>query len=183
MILIFIYLYLKVIVTNINNNMTIVVLMVIFLAIGIIGTIIKSEMRVPGFMFFVVTFLGFIIGNTALYQSQIGDIESLNVIDEEIGIYQERSDEIKSQIKEVLIDKYPEHEKDIMKSLSGNEASIYLVKYPELHAHETFKQYTEILVSLDKKIYDQKLKKVDLKKNISERRRNPWIIGQILPTK
>lgn len=162
--------------------MVVVALSIMFLILGIIGVVKKSEMQFLGFIFFTVTIFISIVATTNLYLSQIEDIESLNVIDEEIGIYEQRSDNIKFQIREVLVDKYPEHEKDIMNSLSGNDASIYFVKYPELHTHETFKQYTEILVSLDTKIYDQKLKKVDLKKNISERRRNPWIIGQILPT-
>ncbi|MEX0598580.1 MAG: hypothetical protein WD512_19010 [Candidatus Paceibacterota bacterium] len=116
------------------------------------------------------------------YTSQIGDIEELNVIEDRIEIYEQRSNNIKNQLKEVLITKYPEHEKSVMKSLSENDASIYLVKYPELHAHETFKQYASTLKSLEDDIYAKSLEKLDLQRNIRERKRNVFYITFLLPT-
>ena len=143
------------------------------------------ESRIGGairtFVFTMIMTVFLIINQCVNWQHHIDDIESLEVIHEETDIYKKRSDNIKAQVAEVLVDKYTEHESGIFDKISGDGIGIYLVKYPELHSHETFSKYADILIDLEDKIYAMELKEVSLRKDISIRERSILILPWFLP--
>jgi len=130
---------------------------------------------------FVLTAIGIISTSVGNY-NQCDQIESYKIIDDEIKLSEERSEDIKSQMYEILVEKYPTHEKNIYENLSGPSASIYLVKYPEMHTHETFKLYSNTLKELEDDIYDKKLNKLSIMKNINVRKRNIGLFQYFIPT-
>jgi hypothetical protein len=126
-------------------------------------------------------FIMLVVGFSVDHSDHLEDLESLNVIQEEITIYQTRADEIKAQVAEILVEKYQLHEKEIFKAIAKNNAAVYLVKYPELNTHKTFSQYANILIELDNQIYATQLTEVKLKKSIAVRKRKITTIPALLP--
>ena len=119
---------------------------------------------------------------SASYSRHLDDMESLNIIQDEIELYEQRSDNIKEQVARVLVDRYAEHEQDIFDKLSGDGISVYLVKYPELHAHETFKSYSEMLIGLKDDIYRFRHRELELRKSMRVRERAVHTLRFLLPS-
>jgi hypothetical protein len=139
-------------------------------------------LTIAGALFSIIFFVVGIITFFTTYHKQIETIEKLNTIKDEITVYQKRSNDIKVQVADILIEKYQLHESDIIKAMSDNSAAVYLVKYPELHTHETFKQYADILIQLDDQIYNKEIEEINLKRELKIRKRSIFTIGSLLPT-
>ena len=171
--------------------MIFLILFIIAIIVSLIGTKLQRSKKatkkfgtgliITGVVFSILFFIIGIIVFFKTYHNQIEDIESLNIIKDEISIYEKRSNEIKEQVADILIEKYQIHETDIINTMSDNSAAVYLVKYPELHAHETFKKYADILIELDDHIYNKEIEEIKLNREINIRKRAIYTIGSLLP--
>lgn len=137
--------------------------------------------QIAGIVFSLIIFAVGTITIWNSYTNHLEDIEALKIIHDEISIYEERSNSIKTQVASILIEKYSEHEKGIFDKLSGDGIGIYLVKYPELHSHETFKSYCDIMIELEDKIYNKRIDELNLQKSIKIRERGIHTMRILLP--
>lgn len=122
------------------------------------------------FVIGLIILIGF---NISLFINQVSDFTKADVIDEKIELLQTRSDNISNSLKEVLVDKYSEHETEIFSEMTGDDITILLVKYPELRASETFINYTDKLFKLENDVYNLKQEKINIVQRTSFRLRHP----------
>lgn len=96
-------------------------------------------------------------------------------------IYQVKAEALTVQFATYLAQAYPQHERDVFKSMSPGQISLYLVKYPELQASKTIVALVEQIAKLQNDRYDQQVKKEESLKDIRFRPHNPFVIGWIVP--
>jgi len=97
-----------------------------------------------------------IIIQLVCYYNQVTGIEYIEECNDNIKIYKEQADEVLSEIKLHLIDKYPEHELKIFEKITNKTYDILAVKYPELKTDEVFKKYIDSLIKYKDNIYHAK---------------------------
>lgn len=166
-----------------------VILFLVFLFLGIIGTILyykdTEELGVIfmaiGYTVGVILFLICLCLNLSAYYDQIDNIESLQQIDQEIVILEKRSETLLPEFRRYLVELYPEYEKNVYDKISPENISIYLVKYPELKTIEGVKLLVEKINQIKDSIYQKEIEKTKVEKDIRVRGRNKLILTGILP--
>ena len=133
---------------------------------------------------FVVSLI-FLICSVGSTMSQIADqtrdITTLKMYDANAAIYKQKADALTQQFAHYLADVYPEHEKNIFKSISPEKVSIYVVKYPDLQASKTIITLVDQIEKLNSDFYDQQLLKQKVLMEIRYRTQNPWSFNSFVP--
>ncbi len=131
--------------------------------------------------FTVILLIVLLISNLVGYYSHICNLEELNVIEDRIEVYENRLDRLENEVKSILVESYGQHEKELFDNMSPEGLSLFLVKYPELRASETFIDATNKLIGFNDKIYEQEIQRIELNRIINTRRRSPVVFRFILP--
>ena len=99
----------------------------------------------------------------------ICDSESIEQLDENIAISESQFNRIAPEITEIL-SQYAPHEQSIFKQIAPNNFSstitVYAARYPELKADEIFQDFAKQINELLKQIYNYKLDKARIQKNV-----------------
>jgi hypothetical protein len=111
---------------------------------------------------------------------QIGELETCEMTIKNIEIYKKQKETISSEIKQELY-KYPSFEREIFENISPEQLSLYMVKYPELKSSETMLALTNQLISLQKTIYNNEIKKNLIIKGIKYRNKNKILYSYFMP--
>lgn len=136
------------------------------------------------FWFFsMVIFISSFVITGANYSKQLSDFEDLKKFDNLEIIYEQKANELTKRFTKILLEIYPQHEKEIFNKISPEKVDIYLVKYPELKTSRTVILLTEQINGLQSDRYEQMIKKECVLKDIRFRLRNPWIWYWFIPEK
>lgn len=115
------------------------------------------------------------------YSDQISDSENITKFERLEKIYEVRADALSQQFATYLADLYPEHERNIFKSINPEGVDIYFVKYPDLKASETILELVAQIKSLQDDRYAQQIEKEKTLKTMRYRKRSPWIFKSVIP--
>ena len=141
------------------------------------------DIEMPGLLFMILTGLAIVIANGAMYTAQVNYIETITEQKEVVKLYEEKSANLMTEFKSLLVEKYPQHEKEIFAKITNqNDLQFYAVKYPEIRTADVFLALVKNINSLTSHIYDVKVKIERNKKYARAAKRNPWIITSWLPT-
>ena len=114
------------------------------------------------------------------YAEQVKERESITEDLALTKLAKKRWLELGGMLREYLGKAYPEHEREIMASMSPKELQAYGVKFPQLHASETFLNLVEQLTELYD-LYFRRCESVEAsKREMRYRVRDPWVIGASL---
>lgn len=119
---------------------------------------------VPFMVVFCLCLIVPIVTQFSCYYNHVSELEEIEECKANIVIYKEQADEILSEIKLHLIDKYPEHELKVFEMFTNNTADVLAVRYPELKTDTVFKKYIDSLIKYKNSIYN-------VKKTINKHRR------------
>jgi hypothetical protein len=134
------------------------------------------------FAFFSIVMIAVLIFFTAVsVYNQREDFEEVRKFVKLEVIYQNKADALTVQFATYLAQAYPKHERDVFKSMSPGQISLYLVKYPELQASKTIVALVEQIAKLQNDRYAQQVKKEESLKDIRFRPNNPFVIGWLIP--
>ncbi len=114
------------------------------------------------------------------YSKQISDSESITKYENIEEIYTARADLVKLFTRYLSV-QYPDHEKELFKSMSAKDIEIYLVKYPELRAVDSIKELVSQIRTLQDDRYAQQIVRERILKDMRYRARNPWIFYTFMP--
>lgn len=140
-----------------------IILILTLVILGFLGYNFNDEtLHVIGILLLITSFLWFIfslISNLSQYSSQILRFENLREYLEKIEIYKKQKEELLTEFKFYLGDKYPEFEKNIFENFNKNNSEHFslVLKYPELQSSELIKMLTHKIYEMTTKIYDKKL--------------------------
>jgi len=109
------------------------------------------------------------------------DIQSLRMYDANAAIYKQKADNLTQQFAHYLAEVYPEHERDVFKSISPDKVSLYLAKYPDLRASATVTTLVDQIEKLNDDYYSQQLQREVTLREIRYRQQNPWIFSSFVP--
>jgi len=114
--------------------------------------------------------------------NQVMDIESLDIVDQKIEVYNDKATQITEKLSLILMDTYADHEKSIFKNMTPDDVSFLFIKYPELNASQTFIELSTHIRELNDALYAEQLKKLDLIRDVRFRKQNPvaitWFIKE-----
>ncbi|PIR93608.1 hypothetical protein COT97_05735 [Candidatus Falkowbacteria bacterium CG10_big_fil_rev_8_21_14_0_10_39_11] len=113
--------------------------------------------------------------------SQIEDQENLKFAVQAERIYTEQANEILTQAKSALVDRYPQYEKDLMTGQKPANFLQQLMSYPEFRASETISMYVDMYSNLWANVYSTREVAAELRRNIRYRSRNPFYMGFLMP--
>ena len=125
-----------------------------------------------------------IITHFVLYTNQCEELENLNRIKSDKRIFKERAEAFLAQIRNLLVEVYPQHEKDIFTKITSQTATTILSVYPEIKSNETIIHYIDKLIDFDGKSYDcdlymnKKIENIEVRKRIAKL----WVYSGFIPT-
>lgn len=168
---------------------TLIIAVIVFIIAGVFIVISRlandSEWMAGCRIFSVVGLVavGFAIFMTLdEYSSQRSEYEEVIKLTNCEMIYNSKSDALTKQFASYLANAYPEYEKNIFEKIKPENVDIYLVKYPDLKASQTIIALVEQISKLQNDIYDQKLEKESVLKDMRYRIKNPWIFNSWIPS-
>ena len=131
----------------------------------------------------VLTSIVFTIVHAVFYYNQCSDIEELNKIKADRKVYSKMADNILEQIKNVLIQTYPDYEKSIFEKITQQTAPQIFIMYPEIKANETIMQYVNRLTGYIEKVYNRDIESNRIIKSLEMRKRigKVWISSKCIP--
>jgi hypothetical protein len=129
----------------------------------------------------VIVFILF-VRNLNVVSSQIDDMESIVMVDEQTEILNRKANELMGEFKLHLGETYPNLEKDIFSKISPESLSVYMVQYPQLRSSETIIELVKQINSLKSNVYDMEMRRAEFKKEIRYRLRSPWNISWFVPS-
>lgn len=123
-----------------------------------------------------------IISQICRYWMQSDNIEEIEEMKADREVYKRQCNDLLSEIKIYLIDKFPEHELKVFDKITKNTAQFLAVDYPELKSDETFKKAVDNIVSGKNRIYDIERRMNGKIREIKARKKTIWLTGfPILP--
>ena len=138
----------------------------------------KQNPRGDGLMFTTLLCIG--IGGVGLviflvttlnYSRQINDFASVQALEEKVGLYEMKRDNL-SQIVRFELSKYPEFEKDVIENINP----AILLKFPELKSNQTMVETLQQLLKLENEVYTLREDLIDIQRTIYAREISPWVI-------
>jgi hypothetical protein len=97
-------------------------------------------------------------------------------------IYQDKAEMLTGEFVSYLANTYPDLERDIFSSISPEELTVYMVKYPEIKSSETLIALVGQINSLQTDYYDTQIEIEEALAKIRFRKVNPWIINLFIST-
>lgn len=123
------------------------------------------------------------INNLVQISDQKKRFVTIHMLENQKEIYVERADTLLSDMKNILIEEYPQYEKEIFGDMTPKDLQMLFIKYPDVKNALVSMNYTDKLQNLKDDIYSKEIEIERVKKEINFRYINPWIFGQLLPTK
>jgi len=128
-------------------------------------------------------FLVFIFAaNSHSYYCQLDDFESLKMYQRIEKVYEEKAISLTTQFASYLAEAYPQHEKEIFKSINPGTVSLFMVKYPELQASKTLLSLVGQISALQTDRYSQRVEFEKTLKEVRFRPKSPFVISWLIPT-
>lgn len=128
-----------------------------------------------------VLFVIILFVNLISFSIQKSDYIEVTRLLESKEILQKKAEIMTMKYKEILIEKYPTYEKDILAKMTPEDYKILMVKYPEIKASLTSINFVEKIEGLNNDVYDTDLKIRETIADIRFRFVNPWIIDWMVP--
>ena len=122
-----------------------------------------------------------IMVNFGEYSTHLANEEKLIEYNRVEQIYVDREKKLSAEFSLMLLQAYPEHEKEIFEAISISSLDIYLVKYPEIRASETMVHLAGQIRELNDEVYKIQLYREDTERRMRFRQKNPWIFHQFIP--
>ncbi|NMC51944.1 hypothetical protein GYA54_04490 [Candidatus Kuenenbacteria bacterium] len=136
-----------------------------------------------GIIFFVVAAFLVVLGlfiSLISNSNQRGDFEDLHMLKETQVIYQEKAEALTQQFAKYLAEQYPDQERFIFDKIDPDKVALYLVKYPEIKSSETLMALVVEIGKLQAQVYDQRIKRAQIKRDIRFRLVNPWRLNFLI---
>jgi len=148
------------------------------------GYVSHTELKVLSYIFIIGSLLANIFTHSVFYYNQCENLEKLNEIRADKKTYKKRSEVFLAQLRNLLVEVYPQHEKDIFDKINNQTATTVFTIYPEIKSNETINHYVKQLVDIGDKTYHCDLKMNEIIKNLEFRKRisRIWIYSGFLPT-
>jgi len=109
------------------------------------------------------------------------DLLEVEKLKEKKEILTIRANVLMAEFKQVLIDDYPEFEKEIFNNMSP-DVQLLLVTYPEIKNNLIASNYVEKIQEFLDDVYKKDLEIVNVNRDIKWRFINPWIFNSFMPT-
>jgi hypothetical protein len=122
-----------------------------------------------------------LIVNLTTISLQKGRFQDLITLQENKEIYQKRLSEMTIKYKEILVQNYPNYEKEIFDKITPSDFTMLMIKYPEIKTALTSINYVEKIKELNDDVYQMD---INIRNKINSIRFcmvNPWVIGSFLP--
>lgn len=130
----------------------------------------------------IATLLIVLVVNLVTISDQKADILEVKMLQNQKEILSQRADTLVAELQEVLIQNYPEYEKEIFGNMSPEDLKMLFVKYPDVKNALVSMNYTEKLQNFIDDIYRKDLEIEKVMKDINYRYVNPWIFNSWMPT-
>ncbi len=101
----------------------------------------------------------------------------LSQVSEVIGVRNQQASELSIEFAGLLVEKYPEHEKEIFAKISPTEVEYFWINYPEIQASQGAQELVEQIGKLTSACYDNRIKLEDIYKRMRYRKTSPWILN------
>lgn len=121
---------------------------------------------------FLVLFIVIVV----TFTTQVDDLTTIDNTFRVERIMGRRADELGTQAKTILVTQYPQYEQKTINNIVDKSPQLILLQFPDLKASATMQDYVARLTSLRDKVYDQQVKRSDIRKNIRARERN-WLVN------
>ena len=139
--------------------------------------------KVFGWIAIILAILFFVIGlidNTVCYSSQLKRFESIKMVQNNIGLLEDKNAELIGVFTKHLAIEFPELEREIFKDLSPGSAdenlNALLGQYPDPQSSETLSDLTDKIYLLTERLYEEKLLLEEKANIIRVREVSPWIL-------
>ena len=144
----------------------------------------KEFLTTMSWLFLLAVNFASILTHFNIYINQCNDLEDLNKVKSDKKIYKERAEAFLGQIKNLLVEVYPQHEKDIYAKITSQTASTIFSVYPDIKSNATITNYVKELIEFDGKSYSCDLEMNHTIKRIEVRKRTSklWVHPVFVPT-
>jgi hypothetical protein len=144
---------------------------------------IKEFCTMISWLLFIGINVASIITHFVVYTNQCKDLEKLNQIKSDKRIFKERANLFLGQIRNLLVEVYPLHEKEIFTKITTQTASTIFSVYPDIKSNDTIMHYVKQLIEFDDKAYQCDLAMNDTIKDIKVRKRvsKLWMYSGFIP--
>lgn len=95
-------------------------------------------------------------------------------------IYVKKSQTLTREFTNLLAVRYPNLEKSVYVKFASNPNLVFTM-FPQLRSADTFTTLANEIGQLQSNVYDQELNITKAQKDITVRKRNPWLVTWILP--
>jgi sensor histidine kinase YesM len=95
-------------------------------------------------------------------------------------IYNNKANDITSQLTALLAVDYPKLEEEVLGTLAKNPDLLF-VQFPQLRSSETITTLANQIKNLRSQVYQQELNKTRMEKDIRTRQRNPFFLQILVP--
>lgn len=123
-----------------------------------------------------------VIDTACVYSNQVSAQAQVDKLGRTTTIKQKRATELIAQVKEVLVNQYPQYEQATIKQVVNGDPRLILLKFPELQASKTLIKYTNDLVALRSAVYDQRIQRERIVAQMQARKNNGLVhLSFLLP--
>jgi len=106
------------------------------------------------------------------YTAQVSNHADLDRLANVIDIQEERSEAITSEIKGLLVERYPAYERSVINDVMETDPTLILLRFPELEASTTMVKYVDQVVGLRGRVYDLRERRQAVQRDIDRREAN-----------
>lgn len=114
------------------------------------------------------------IGSPIAISKQKKSFEKYRAMQKQVTILENQANTIIAEMEVYLTQMYPDHELGVFKMMSGNDLTLYLAKYPQLKASDTFLAQGRTVLDLRQRVYDLQLRMTDKMADMRYATINPW---------
>ena len=115
------------------------------------------------------------------YGYQIYDIENYHATNKKIEIYQEKANVLGTEFTKILGEDYNAHETGLFEGMTPDDIQLLLIQYPQIKASATSMNLVENILYLNNEIYSEKIKIIDIVRDLNYRKKSPWYMGFMIP--
>lgn len=118
----------------------------------------------------------------AAWHTQVINLVAISKIDTVIQQREDLLDLRLPEIKTILVDEYPQYEKEVFSALRPNDIRFLAIRYPEIRTIEAFRLYIEQLNTYTLWCQEQRELKQEIVAETIARKRSPFLISWFIPT-
>jgi len=122
------------------------------------------------------------ISTAAYINDNVIDIANYRQIDNIIQQREELMNKNLPEIKKILVETYPQYEKDIFEVISMRDVEWLWIRYPEIKSLYALQSYVDNLNSYTIWYQEQREKQLQYAAAIESRKNTPWALTWFVPT-